>query len=82
MGTFTYAHNEILEYAEGYNPLYPNLSRIGHSLNTNLGYIYAGHLLKDEDEIANSPDQQISGNVAPGDIKYVDVPNINGETNT
>lgn len=47
-------------------------------MNQYTGYIYAGHLFMDEGEIAHSPDQQISGNVAPGDIKYVDIPNKYG----
>lgn len=77
-GTFSFARNKILEYAEGFNPNYPNLSKIGQSLNVSQGYVYAGHLFIDEAEIAGSPDQQISGNMAPGDIKYLDLPDKNG----
>lgn len=77
-GTFSFARNKIMEYAEGFNPDYPNLSKIGQSLNKLQGYVYAGHLFIDNGEIANSADQQISGNVAPGDIKYVDLPDKNG----
>lgn len=78
-GTFSFARNKVLEYAEGFNPFYPNRSIVGHSLNTAQGYLYAGHLFMDDEEIANSPTQQISGNVSPGDIKYKDLPNIHGE---
>lgn len=79
-GTFSFARNKIQKYAEGFDPLYPNLSIVGQSIGVNKGYIYAGHLFMDEAEIANSPDQQIAGNIKPGDIKYVDVPNSYGET--
>lgn len=79
-GTFSFARNEIRKYAQGFSPEYPNLSIIGHSLGMYQGYVYAGHLFESEDEIANLPNQMISGNVAPGDIIYVDQPNVNGET--
>lgn len=80
-GTFSFARNEVRKYAEGFNPMYPNKSIIGHSLEMNQGYIYAGHLFMDEAEIQNSPTQMIgTGVTAPGDIKYVDLPNVNGET--
>lgn len=79
-GTFSFARNKVMEYAESYDPNYPNLSQIGHSLNSYKGYVYDGHLFMDKAEIANSPEQMISGNVAPGDIKYKDIPNKNGET--
>lgn len=79
-GNFSFARNKVLEYANGYHPDYPNVSIIGQSLNVNQGYVYSGHLFIDENEIANSPKQQISGNVAPGDIKYEDIPNRYGET--
>lgn len=77
-GTFSFARNKILKDAQAWHPDYPNKSNIGHPLNQHTGYIYAGHLFMDEGEIAHSPDQQISGNVAPGDIKYVDIPNKYG----
>ncbi len=78
-GTFSFARNEVRKYAQGFSPMYPNKSIIGHSLETYQGYVYAGHLFMDQGEIANSPTQVISGNVAPGDIKYVDLPDKNGE---
>lgn len=79
-GTFSYAHNEIRKYSAGYPELYPNKNIIGQSLNMNKGYLYSGTLFADEEDIKNSPTQMISGNVSPGDIKYVDIPNKNGQT--
>ena len=78
-GTFSFARNEVRKFAQGFHPLYPNKSIIGNSLEMYQGYVYAGHLFMDQGEIDNSPTQVISGNVAPGDIKYVDLPNKNGE---
>lgn len=77
-GTFSFARNKVLKDSQAWHPDYPNKSSIGHPLNSLTGYVYAGHLFIDEGEIANSPSQQISGNVAPGDIKYVDIPNKYG----
>ena len=79
-GTFSFARNEIKKHAQGFHPDYPNLSIIGQPLNRHSGYVYDGHLFIDQGEIDNSPSQQISGNVAPGDIKYKDIPNKYGET--
>ncbi len=78
-GTFSFARNEIVKDAVGFNPNYPHLSSIGQSLNMNMGYLYDGHLFASEEEIKNSPTQMISGNIAPGDIKYKDLPNKYGE---
>lgn len=77
-GTFSFAQNEVTKYDEPSDQLYPNLVNVGHPLNTHLGYIDRG-LFIDEAEINNWAEQQISGNVAPGDIKYEDIPNKNGE---
>ncbi|WP_286844454.1 TonB-dependent receptor [Proteiniphilum sp. UBA5346] len=78
-GTFTFARNEITKYDEPIDQDYPNLVNVGSSLNTHLGYVAEG-LFIDEGEIANRPEQQISGNVGVGDIKYKDIPNRFGET--
>ncbi len=79
-GTFTFARNEITAYDEPTYMEYPWLRKVGGSLNRLEGYL-SDHLFIDWNHIANSPDQQISGNVAPGDIKYLDQPNIDGEYN-
>lgn len=78
-GTFSFARNKIMKDAQSWNPNYPNKSIIGQPLNRYSGYVYAGHLFMDQAEIENSPNQMISGNVSPGDIKYVDIPNKYGE---
>lgn len=75
-GTLTYATNKILVYDE---PSYPAgtayLSRVGHPINQQLGFI-AERLFTDDIEVANSPDQSaIAGGVKVrgGDIKYRDM---------
>ncbi len=77
-GTFTFARNKITAYDEPSYMEYPHLRHIGSYLNRITGYI-SDNLFIDWSHIANSADQQISGNVAPGDIKYLDQPNADGE---
>ena len=76
-GTFTYAHNTVKKYDEG-PAIAPNLSQIGRTLRTSLGYVSNG-LYLDYADIANNP-QSTLGNIAiaPGDIKYVDYPDAEG----
>ena len=76
-GTFTFARNKILDYDEGAGTR-PNLSMIGKKLNSIWGYVADG-LYIDQADIDNSPTSTI-GNIAiaPGDIKYVDQPDANG----
>lgn len=76
-GTFTYATNKVLEYDEPDYQMYPNLSRVGHSINQPLLYI-AERLFIDDAEVANSPTQKLGGTVLAGDIKYKDIPNAEG----
>lgn len=76
-GTFTYAKNKILKYDEPADQDYTNLINVGTHLNAIWGYVDQG-LFIDKAEIANRPTQQISGNVAPGDIKYQDFVNRDG----
>lgn len=77
-GTFTYAHNEVLEYDEA-EGLRPALSQVGRSLSTYLGYVANG-LYIDEADIKNNP-QSTLGNIAiaPGDVKFVDQPDADGK---
>lgn len=77
-GSFTFARNKILKYDEPADQDYPNLINVGNPLNMHWGYVAEG-LFYDQAEIDNRPLQQISGNVAPGDIKYKNFPNKNGE---
>ena len=76
-GTFTYAHNTVKVYNEAPYKQYPNLSRVGHSINSLRGYV-ADRLCIDDAEVARSPKQLISGNVRGGDIKYIDQADANG----
>ena len=76
-GTFTYARNVVLEYDEAPGTR-PALSRIGKPVNTIWGY-QADGLYIDYADIANNATSTI-GNIAiaPGDIKYVDQPDKDG----
>lgn len=76
-GTFTYARNMVVEYDEAPGTR-PAMSRIGKPVNTIWGYVSDG-LYIDEADIANSATSTI-GNIAiaPGDIKYVDQPDKDG----
>lgn len=79
-GTFTFAHNKILEMDEPEFSLYPNRLKVGHSLNTIFGYVADG-LFTDENMINNSLPQQFANlPLMPGDIKYKDIPNALGGT--
>lgn len=76
-GNFTYATNEVLVNGE---PEFQNknLSRIGHPVNQQWGYI-AERLFVDQEDIDNSPEQfngfSTTNSYLPGDIKYKDVNN-------
>lgn len=76
-GTFTYASNKVLEYDEPDYQMHPNLSRVGHSINQPLLYI-AERLFIDDEEVMNSPKQNLGGFVQAGDVKYKDIPNAEG----
>lgn len=78
-GTFTYAHNTILERDEPPFQEYPNLSSVGHSMGQYLLYIANG-LFPDDETIRNNPDQKGLGySPQPGDIWYHNLPNYRGE---
>lgn len=77
-GTFTYAHNTILERDEPPFREYPNLSTIGHSDGQYLLYIVNG-LFPDEATIKNNPKQNLGFDPQPGDIWYKNLPNYAGE---
>lgn len=75
-GNFTYSTNKILVNGEP-EFQHKNLSRIGHPVNQQWGYI-AERLFVDQEDINNSPDQfngLLSNSYLPGDIKYKDVNN-------
>ena len=72
-GSFTYAHNEVVDKDEPSN-VEPYYSEIGHPVNSLRGYIAEG-LFTSQEEIDNSPVQTLS-NYTVGDIKYKD---LNGD---
>ncbi|MDR2026594.1 MAG: TonB-dependent receptor [Prevotellaceae bacterium] len=76
-GTFTLARNEIRDYDEPEYKLYRNKTRVGHAVNS-IEMYQAERLFIDDLEVANSPRQQLGGFIQAGDIKYTDIPNING----
>ncbi len=71
---FTYAKNEIVENEEP-QYRYSYLSKKGYSTGQAWGYV-AERFFIDENDVANSPTQQLGGTTQPGDIKYRD---INGD---
>ena len=76
-GSFTYAHNEVVEMDE---PAYKwdYLSKVGHPINS-INCLIAEGLFQDEEEIASSPSQAAYATVfplKPGDIKFKD---LNGD---
>ncbi|RPD47471.1 TonB-dependent receptor [Paracnuella aquatica] len=73
-GTFTYAHNTVVENDEPPFTKYKNLSLVGHPINSLLGY-QAERLFIDDAEVVKSPLQQLGGFVTAGDIKYRDITN-------
>lgn len=77
-GTFTFARNRIEKWDEPYYNEYPALAWTGQRLNTYFGYI-AERLFIDDAEVAHSPEQKFNGGAGPGDIKYTDLPNRDGE---
>lgn len=74
-GTFTYATSKFLYYEEAPRPETPWLNHGGEKINATWGYL-AERLFIDEYDIRNSPAQNFSQTVLPGDIKYKD---INGD---
>lgn len=78
-GNFTYTQNKYDNLDE---PLYPYDWQVqtGHSLAASRGYIAEG-LFQSQEEIDNSPKQNLGSNPMPGDIKYRDL-NGDGEVNS
>lgn len=72
-GNFTYATNKYEVYEEPDYQNEPWLSRVGHPISQQWGYI-AERLFVDDNDVANSPPQNFGSvaNVA-GDIKYKDI---------
>ena len=72
-GSFTYAHNEIVDKDEPEN-VESYYSEIGHPINSLRGYVAEG-LFTSQEEIDNSPKQTLS-TYTIGDVKYKD---LNGD---
>lgn len=78
-GNFTYGTSEITKYDElDYSGIAPWRSVVGQKVGQTRGYV-AERLFIDDNEVLNSPKQQVSssgGDYQAGDIKYRD---INGD---
>ncbi|MGV6946918.1 SusC/RagA family TonB-linked outer membrane protein [Sphingobacterium kyonggiense] len=73
MGNFTYARGKYLKYEQiDYGLDY--LLYAGKPISALRGYL-ADRLFISDEEVANSPTQNIGGTVRAGDIKYLDVNN-------
>ena len=83
MGTFTYAHNEIVEMDEPASVVGTNRAKTGHPVNQIFGYIDEG-LYTAEDFVGQDADGKyilrdglpvstLYTDIQPGDIKYKDV---------
>ena len=70
-GNFTYTENKYVNLNE---PVYPYVwkTSTGKPLSRTTGYIAQG-LFSSQEEIDNSPTQNLGSTVKPGDIKYRDV---------
>ncbi|MDE6085426.1 MAG: TonB-dependent receptor, partial [Muribaculaceae bacterium] len=76
-GTYTYAKNTVVEYDDPESVKGTYRSLTGNSVNTLYGYWADGLYTADDfDEYGNLlpglPVSELSGNVQPGDIKYID----------
>jgi len=72
----TYAHNEITNNDKA-QPLYPNLSEIGHPIGQGFGLEALGFFETQEEADSWLDQSSLGGKPGPGDIKYKDV-NGNG----
>ena len=88
-GTFTYAHNTIVEMDEALGVMGTNRQRTGHSVNELFGLVADG-LFTEDDFVTNDKGDLVLkegipshtfNNVRPGDIKYVDIDGDGSITN-
>lgn len=71
-GNVTFARSKVLENDKA-DPLYSNLSEIGHPIGQPFGLVAEG-FFKSEEDIDNWYDQTLlGGRPLPGDVKYKDV---------
>lgn len=71
-GTFTYAHNEVVNIDEPLDLKYEYQTQVGHSLHTTYGLISEG-LFKDQEDIDSAPTIVFTSATVPGEIKYKDL---------
>ena len=88
-GTFTYAHNTIVEMDEALGVMGTNRQRTGHSVNELFGLVADG-LFTEDDFVTNDKGNLVLkegipshtfNSVRPGDIKYVDIDGDGSITN-
>ena len=88
-GTFTYAHNTIIEMDEALGVMGTNRQRTGHSVNELFGLVADG-LFTEDDFVTNDKGDLVLkegipshtfNSVRPGDIKYVDIDGDGSITN-
>ena len=86
IGTFTYAHNTIVEMDEAASVVGTNRAKTGHPVNQLFGYIDDGLYTYDdfvdvENGILRSdlPEVTLVSKVRPGDIKYKDIGGVDGK---
>lgn len=77
-GTFTFARNKVLEYDEPDYVLYPNKSQLGYPMNSIWGYLADGLFTQEELDNYNQSHSFANLPLMPGDIKYIDVADSEG----
>ncbi|HBX21692.1 MAG TPA: SusC/RagA family TonB-linked outer membrane protein [Porphyromonadaceae bacterium] len=73
-GNFTYASSKYKEFEEADYSDVPWKSHIGQKINQSWGYI-AERLFIDDEDVNNSPRQELGGKYGAGDLKYKDINN-------
>ena len=79
-GTFTYAHNTVLEHDEPSYVSNPNLSIKGGSVGRHLVYVCNG-IFPDQETIDANPRQTLGSTPIPGDLWYQDIADAEGNYN-
>ena len=86
MGTFTYAHNTIVEMDEAASVVGTNRAKTGHPVNQLFGYLDDGlYTFDDFVDVENGilradlPEVTLVSKVRPGDIKYKDIGGVDGK---
>ena len=86
IGTFTYAHNTIVEMDEAASVVGTNRAKTGHPVNQLFGYLDDGlYTYEDFIDVENGilrpdlPEVTLVSKVRPGDIKYKDIGGIDGK---